>query len=63
MEGLKFFNDKSQNFLLQNPDDTLEIQDPSLQVEPIFTEIDGTAGWPVEGYPVLLNGSFISEGK
>lgn len=62
MEGLKFFGDKAQNFLLQNPDESLEIQDPTLQVEPMFTEIDGTAEWPVGGYPVLLNGSFITEG-
>lgn len=59
---LKLFHDKTQNFLLQQPEEGLEVQDPTLHVESIFTEIDGSSDWPVENYPILLNGSLISEG-
>lgn len=58
---LKYFRDKSQSLFMQNTDECLEMQDPSLQ-EPMFTEIDEVSEWPAEGYPVLY-GSLITEGE
>lgn len=57
---LKYLGDKSQNLFMQNTDECLEVQDPTLE-EPIFTEIDEVSGWPA-GYSVFYS-SLISEGK
>lgn len=58
---LKYFGEKSHSLFMQNTDECLEVQDPTLQ-EPMFTEIDEVSGWPAEGYPILY-GSLITEGK
>ncbi|KAK4876594.1 hypothetical protein RN001_009100 [Aquatica leii] len=57
---LTLLNDGTHNYLLQTSEESL-VQDPSLNVEPMFTEIeDGTGAWSV-GLPILMNGSLISE--
>lgn len=60
---LTLLNDGTHNYLLQTSEETLGVQDPSLNVEPMFTEIeDGGEAWSV-GLPILMNGNLISEGK
>lgn len=58
---LTLLNDGTNNYLLQTSDETL-VQDASLNVEPMFTEIeeDGANAWSV-GLPILMNGGLISE--
>lgn len=56
---LKFLNDKTQSYLLQRSCDT----SMHIDSEPIFAEIDGSSDWATETCPILLNGSFISEGS
>ncbi|KAF5306670.1 hypothetical protein FQR65_LT07225 [Abscondita terminalis] len=57
---LTLLNDGTHNYLLQTSEESL-VQDPGLNVEPMFTEIeDGTGAWSV-GLPILMNGSLISE--
>ncbi|KAB0796827.1 hypothetical protein PPYR_10888 [Photinus pyralis] len=57
---LTLLNDGTNNYLLQTSDETL-VPDPSLNVEPMFTEIeDGAGAWSV-GLPILMNGGLISE--
>lgn len=58
---LKLLGDKSHNLFMQNGDECLEVQDPTLQ-EPIFTEIDDVSGWSSNGYSVFY-GSLITEGE
>lgn len=53
--------DKSNSLFMQNTDECLEVQDPTLQ-EPIFTEIDDVSGWSASGYPVFY-GSLVTEGE
>lgn len=61
---LNFFNDKTQSFLLSNNDEALGTQYSSLNVEPMFTEIaDNGTTWAIDGLPILMNGSLISDGR
>lgn len=59
---LRYFDENGKSFFMQSADECLEVQDSTLQ-EPMFTEIDEVSTWPAEGYPVLLNGALIAEGK
>lgn len=59
---LTLLNDGTHNYLLQTTEESLDVQDPTLNVEPMFTEIeDGNTAWSV-GLPILMNGNLISEG-
>lgn len=49
----RLFNDGPHNYLLQSSEDGLN---DGFPVESIFTD------WSTEGFPVLLNGSLITDG-
>ncbi|KAI4471578.1 zinc finger protein [Holotrichia oblita] len=50
--------DKSDTFLLQSTDEALGVQDPTLNGQTFFGELDdGARIWAVDSLPVLLNGS------
>lgn len=61
---LSYLNDKPQNLLLQSSEEGLGIHYSALNVEPMFTDItDGTSSWAIDGLPILMNSSCVSEGK
>lgn len=55
---LKYLNDNTNNYLLNNGEVGLN----ELSIEPMFTEIDAS-DWHPEGLPLLLSNSLITEGK
>lgn len=55
-------NDKLHNYVIQNNDETFGLQyQNSLNVEPIFAEVDCNDGtWTQFELPILMNGSLIT---
>lgn len=61
---LNYLRDKNDTFLLQSTDEALGVQDPTLNGQTFFGEIDdGPRIWTIDGLPVLLNGSVRPEGN
>lgn len=61
---LNYISDKSDTFLLQSTDQALGVQDPTLNGQTFFGELDeGARIWTIDSLPVLLNGSVKSNGK
>ncbi|GJQ78916.1 hypothetical protein Trydic_g83 [Trypoxylus dichotomus] len=57
---LNYLGDKIDTFLLQNPDEALGVQDPALNGQAFFGELDeGGRVWTIDNLPVLLNGGAI----